>query len=465
MKPLSSRAFVLCVGLAVSVLCAALAACGSGSTPSTTTRSPASAGTSPGARPGGGASGGGASGGTSGQIDTARGGYTLNGGSATFSNHTFRASGADESGVLVKNSGVLSLNNSTIRTTGDSKSNDQSSFYGLNAGLLAESGGHATLADTSVDTTGSGANDVFAYGSHASVAITGGVLTAVGGGGHGAMASGGGVLKLTDVTFSTAGASSAAVATDRGGGSISVRGGSMHTTGFKSPGIYSTGKISVDGAKMTASAAEAAVVEGGNSITVTDTTLSASAKGDHGVMLYNSMSGDAAVGTGYYTMTGGSLTALAGPAFYVTNTKAVIKVAGQAKINASSHVLLRSDNAGTGSGNTGAGRTVFTAIGETLSGNLITGGTGTIAATLRNHTTLTATINEAALTIDSTSKWIVTANSTLTSLRDASEISGTSIKNIVGNGHTITYDASLAANSKLGGKTYKLTDGGVLKPA
>jgi len=143
----------------------------------------------------------------------------------------------------------------------------------------------------------------------------------------------------------------------------------------------------------------------------------------------------------------------------------VITVGRNAKINAASHVLLRSDSAGTGSGNTGTGRTLFTAIGEILSGNLIIGGTGTIAAILSSKTTLTATINRAALTIDSTHKWIVTANSTLTSLSDPSGISGTSIKNIMGNGHTVTYNPSLAANAKLGGKFYKLAGGGVLKPA
>ncbi len=134
MKLPTPRMYVVWDGLVVSVVCAALAACGSASTSSTTTRNSAAAGTPPGAPPS-------APGGSSGQRHTAAGAYTLSGGSATFSDRTFTASGADESGVLVKNSGVLSLKNSTIRTTSNSKSTDQSSFYGLNAGLLAESGG------------------------------------------------------------------------------------------------------------------------------------------------------------------------------------------------------------------------------------------------------------------------------------------------------------------------------------
>ena len=71
----------------------------------------------------------------------------------------------------------------------------------------------------------------------------------------------------------------------------------------------------------------------------------------------------------------------------------------------------------------------------------------------------------AALTIDSTSVWNVTANSTVTSLIDKSGISGTSITNIVGNGYTVTYNATLSANSYCGGLTYSLANGGSLIPA
>ena len=69
-----------------------------------------------------------------------------------------------------------------------------------------------------------------------------------------------------------------------------------------------------------------------------------------------------------------------------------------------------------------------------------------------------------ALTLDGTSTWNVTADSHLASLMGAL-ISGTTITNITGNGHTVTYDAGNAANSSLGGKTYALSGGGTLTPA
>ena len=48
----------------------------------------------------------------------------------------------------------------------------------------------------------------------------------------------------------------------------------------------------------------------------------------HNVMLYQSMSGDAEVGTSSFTMTGGTLTALSGDMFYITNTSSIINLSG-----------------------------------------------------------------------------------------------------------------------------------------
>ena len=105
------------------------------------------------------------------------------------------------------------------------------------------------------------------------------------------------------------------------------------------------------------------------------------------------------------------------------------------------------------------------ADGETLIGNVVTDATSTAATTLSGGSTLTGTIDKSALTLDSSSTWKVTGNSVLTTVSDTGGIAGGSITNIVGNGHTVTYDPSLAANSALGGKTYSLAGGGELVPA
>lgn len=74
------------------------------------------------------------------------------------------------------------------------------------------------------------------------------------------------------------------------------------------------------------------------------------------------------------------------------------------------------------------------------------------------------TANATNLTLDASSTWELTADSYLSSLSDAAGISGSSITNIIGNGHNVYYDASLATNSQLAGKTYALVNGGELIP-
>ena len=278
------------------------------------------------------------------------------------------------------------------------------------------------------------------------------------------MASGGGTVTLTDVNISTAGASSGAIATDRGGGTITATGGTVATSGANSPAIYSTGAITVTNGTLSSSGSEAAVIEGGNSITLNDSSLTSTLTGKWGVMIYQSMSGDASGTKGTFTMTGGSLTsATGGPLFYVTNSTGVITIKGVA-VTAGSGVLIKAATGNWGTSGSNGGTAVFTADGETLTGDLVSDSSSSISATLQNGTTLTGTIDSAALTLDASSVRNVTGDSTLTSLSDASGISGTTVTNIHGNGHTVYYDSSLAANNSLGGQTYGLTGGGQLVP-
>ena len=412
-------------------------------------------GTAPGAPPGG-------SGGSSASYP-ATGSYVRTSGTAAVSGRTITSSTDDRSGVLASGSAKVTLQAMKVITSGNSKSSDQSSFYGLNAGVLAKPSAQINILGGSVSTSGAGANDVFAYGTRSGVLVKHVTIKATGNYAHGIMASGGGRLTAANTTIRTAGASSAAIATDRGGGTITVSGGTITTTGYRSPGIYSTGTITVTGSNVNATGSEAAVVEGKNSILVRNSKLSGAK--NRGVMLYQSMSGDAGVGTASYQMIGGSLYAAQGPAFYITNTTAKIALRSGALVRAASGGLLRADSAGTGSGNTGAGVATLTASGEKLTGDIVTAGTGTASINLTNATTLAGSITTAALTLDRTSTWTVTTNSKLTALSDQAAISGNRILNVVGNGHTVTYDASLAANKALGGKTYQLTGEGTLAPA
>lgn len=395
----------------------------------------------------------------------------MDGKSATESGQTYRSTTADQSSICVVNGGSLTLADATITKTGDSSSSDESSFYGLNGAVLSGSGSDVSITGGTITASGVGANGAFATGQGSSVSLSNVTIKASGDGAHAVMATLGGEINLTNVNMTTTDSHSGAIATDRGSGMINVTGGTVTTTGQDSPGIYSTGAITVTSAKVTATGAESAVIEGGNSIALVDTDLSSSLADKWGVMIYQSMSGDAEGTKGSFTMTGGSLasTATTGPLFYVNNSTGVIMLKN-VKVTAGSGVLAdASANSRWGNSGSNGGNIVLTADSQALSGDMKADNISTLAISLQNGSALKGAINNArtaktaSLTLDGTSTWTVTADSYLSTLSDAAGISGSTVSNIIGEGHTVYYDPS--ASPDLGGRTYTLNGGGTLQPA
>ena len=62
------------------------------------------------------------------------------------------------------------------------------------------------------------------------------------------MTTGGGTMNATNLIINTAGTSSAAIRSDRGGGTVTVDKGTYKTTGKGSPALYSTADITVKNA-------------------------------------------------------------------------------------------------------------------------------------------------------------------------------------------------------------------------
>lgn len=394
---------------------------------------------------------------------TGTGVYTQSGKTVTKTNQTITTAKSNQSGVKVTNKGTLTLKNSTIKTSGKTTSEDSSNFYGLNAGVLAEAGSKINISNSKINTSGSGANGAFATGTGSVINLSNVTINTTADSSRGLDATLKGTVNATNVKISTKGTHCAALATDRGEGTINVTSGTMNTSGTDSPGIYSTGKITVSGAKITSTGSEAAVVEGRNSITLANTTISGAKKS--GVMMYQSYSGDAEVGTSSFNMTGGSLAAAVGPLFYSTNTKATINLKN-AKLTATSGTLLKASADRWGNSGKNGATVTFNSDSETLTGNIICDSISLISVSLKNNTTLNSAINNenklanVSVTLDSSSKWNVTADSYVKTITD----SDTTLANINSNGHNVYYDSSASANSWLNGKTVTLTGGGKLMP-
>lgn len=396
--------------------------------------------------------------------------YTQSGGTASKTGESFGSTTADVPAVTVTNSGTLTLTNCTITKSGNTSSSDNSSFYGLNAGVLATNS-TITITGGTVTTTGTGSNGIFAYGTTSSITISGVKVICSAQYAHAVMTSGGGTLNVTNMDYSTSGTNSAPIATDRGSGTIIASGGTATSSGKDSPGIYSTGIVTVSNATVTATNSEGAVIEGLNTCTINNVVLTSGTNNYGGALILQSMSGDASTGTSTFNMTGGSFTVPVGALFFVTNNKAVIKLTGVA-LNVTSGTLINACGTSRwGTAGSNGGQVTFTADTQTLSGNIVIDSVSTFAGTLQNNTSFTGAVNSnnkgktVTLSLDATSTWTVSANSYLSSISNSAGISGTTVTNIIGNGHYVYYNSSLSANSYLNAKTYTLVNGGYLLPA
>ena len=398
--------------------------------------------------------------------------------SQELSNKTLSATSSDESAIVVNDGGSLNATGLTISKSGDSSNTENSEFYGLNAAVLVQKGSEATIKDTTIKTSATGANAIFSTGENATLNVSNTKITTTGDSSRGLDATYGGTINANKVTIITSGQHCAAVATDRGEGTVTVKNSTLNTNGKGSPCVYSTGTISVSDSKGMATNSSCAVIEGKNSITLNNTKLTSYGIGrvddgidNCGVMIYQSMSGDASEGTGTFSATDSTLTISkkskvyeTSPMFFITNTDAVINLENT-KLNYGSNQLVTvSGNDGEwGSQGSNGGNLTLNATNQILNGNISVDNISTASFILKSST-LTSTINsennakEVNLSLDSSSKWVVTGDSYVTTLT----LENNDLSLIEDNGHTIYYDAS--ANSWLNGQTITLSNGGTLTP-
>ncbi|MFT4083737.1 MAG: hypothetical protein QM638_14240 [Nocardioides sp.] len=371
--------------------------------------------------------------------------YAQSSGETTLANTLF-TDDTDDGDAISVTGGTLHAYRSSVTKTGDSSDTENSSFYGQNAAVLATADGAITLRGTDVVTDGIGANGIFAYGG--SIAMTGCSISTSADSSHGADVTGGGSLALTDVDVTTLGASSSAVATDRGGGTVVVHDSTIRSEGSRSAALYSTGAISVYRTTATSTNDVAAAIDGANSILLAGSTLVGETNGfwTHDTIAETSADTPATVTMKRSTLrTGGAAFEDDGSYLTASLTRSKVKQTGDL-VDAS-----------------GGGTALVSANRTDLAGAVVVADGSTATLTL-THSTWHGTADGAAVRLRTAGTWVVTADSTLTSLAGA-RIAHGKVTNVRGNGHTVTYDASLAANSALDGGTYRLNHGGTLTPA
>lgn len=240
---------------------------------------------------------------------------------------------------------------------------------------------------------------------------------------------------------------SGGVATDRGGGNISVDGGTISIEGSGSPIVYSTGDIEVSDVTGTASESQLVGMEGLITVLIRNSTLSSSQTGKtasdpvaDGVIIYQSTSGDAESTTGeaatFQAVDSKLSSAIQSDSmFYLTNTSAdvVLKNTELDFASSAARLLYAAGNDANNWGQAGSnGATVkFTGIGQQLAGDVVADTISSVDLHLTEGTTwagaasieqnAAGSTSDAPMTvnIDGSSQWTVTADSTVSSLNVA----------------------------------------------
>ena len=368
----------------------------------------------------------------------------------------YSSTNADENAILVFGEIESSLTDITVTKTGDSDGGDSTSFYGTNSAILAKDGATLNVKNANITTDATGANGVFSYGGSATtnnsasdgttVNISDSTITTSKDNSGGIMTTGGGVMNAENLTITTAGTSSAAIRSDRGGGTVTVNKGTYKTTGKGSPAIYSTADITVKNATLIATTSEGAIIECKNSITLenvnlTDTNneLNGQSTTYKNIFLYQSMSGDAASGKAVFTAKNSTITTNKGDSFYVTNTTAEINLENN-KIanNDSTGNFLRIQKDSWGNSGSNGGTVTLNMTNQKATGNIVVDSISKLTMNLTNGSSFSGAINsdnagEVELTLDSSSSITLTGDTYVKSLTNAD----TANSNIHTNGYRL----------------------------
>lgn len=375
----------------------------------------------------------------------------------TYSSTSYSSTGDDENALRVDGA-TVTLDSVTVdKSAGSSSNTEDGDFYGQNASLLATNGANVTIKNATLNSSAQNGNGIFSYGTCTTVNVSDSTITTTADNSGGIQTTGGGTTNATNLTVNTSGNSAAAIRSDRGGGTVVVDKGTYTSNGYNSPAVYSTADVTVSNATLTANNSESLVIEGKNSIklnncdvsgNMSSTEGSSSDENVHNVMIYQSMSGDAEVGTSEFDMTDGSLTGNNGDMFYITNTHSIINLSNVDITNKDADAYLMrvtGNSAARGWGKAGANgaQVEFTASNQTLNGDIAVDTVSTLNMTLTDSSDFTGTINiidnaqngtavdnNAVVTIDSDSTWTLTGDCTVTSLENNGTINF--------NGHTIT---------------------------
>ena len=347
-----------------------------------------------------------------------------------------RFTGGDAPALDRSDGGTSAVHNATITQSGGSAA----------AAVQVSGGSRLSLRSSTVGSTGAGTGGVSSTGTGSLVELADTTVSTDGTDAPALRADDGGAVTGSDLTLSTTREDAGAVSSR--GGEITLNRSTASAAGA-SAAVYSAGDISVCGLSGSSRSAEAAVVEGANTLTSTGSELTGAT---HGVHLLQAGAGQPDGGT--LTVSGGSLRGQSGDSVLVDGVPATVSLSAGAQLSAGSGTLINAVAGGAGTVN----------VTETeLNGNLAAEPGSSLQLSLTANSAVTGTLTNVGVSLDTTSQISLQGDSTASGVAGAL-VSGNEVTNITGNGHRLTYDPSDPDNGYLNGGTYDLEQGGTLTP-
>ena len=342
--------------------------------------------------------------------------------SKTFEHQRFDNTTSDKNAFISKNKATITIDSSVFDKMGNTTNDDNSNFHGQNAVVLGIEGSQTSIKDSNITSNSIGSNAVFATGEGSVINVENTNIHTKGDSSRGLDATYKGTVNGKNLTITTEGAHSATLATDRGEGTITAEAAKLTTSGTGSPVIYSTGNITANNVNGVANKSEIGVVEGKNSITLTNSNVTG--YHDNGFMLYQSFSGDAESGIARLKAENNTLTTYGTGAFiYVNNTTAEADLTGNTILmpNTTTLVKAAADSRWGKDGENG-GHLTLRASNQELNGNIVADSSSTVSLDMTNGSSLVGAVNtnntakEVTLKLSKDSTWTLTGDSYVKSL-------------------------------------------------
>ncbi len=408
--------------------------------------------------------------------------YTLSDGSTvTKTGETLSTTTSDYNVVQVTR-GTLNLTDCTVTKEGDyssSYSGDDTSFYGTNSAVYASgSSASINMSGGTITTNAKGANAVFATDG-ATITVSDITIDNSKTVSRGLHCTGGGIINATNVNITTRSETSSTLATDRGGGTVTVKCGTITAMGSKSSVIYSTGNISVDGITGLSEKGPMATLEGGNYVTIENSQMTSNAEA-RGILLHQSNSGDAEGTQPVCTISNSSLTTTnsSAPLCFVTNVTGTLTLT-DVTLSVASGVLMSVEYYKRGENSTGHLVLNTTQDSWSYTGNADADNVNNVAVTVGGNVTWNGAVDtdnnaqSSTVTVESGGVWNLTADTNLSSLVNNGTIncngyslfygslSGSGIINETAGIDAVTSDATEAPAYRLDGSPVKDSHSGI----